>query len=61
MSAVHEDYMCDCCGEPFTLDEWDARETPHDVDCINHPDHPDHVEGEYTNCRCDNNYHAECI
>ena len=52
-----ERYTCDACGKPFTLEEWDARETPHNPDCPNYdPDDDD----EHVNCTCDRNYHSQC-
>lgn len=54
------DYTCDHCGEPFTQEEWDNRETDHSLDCPNHPDNPDWDEDIFIECECDFNYHAYC-
>ena len=51
-----KDYMCNGCGKPFTLKEWEDRATPHDADC---PNSDDDVE-EFIDCTCDNNYHEGC-
>ena len=52
---THENYTCDGCREPFTRDEWDTRETPHEVYCPNYDGEDTHVE-----CDCDRNYHEQC-
>lgn len=58
MTHYWEDYTCDACGKPFSKEQWDARETPHAVDCPNYdPDDDD----EHVDCTCDRNYHAGCF
>jgi len=49
-------YTCDACREPFTAEEWDERDTPHEPDCPNFEQDGDE---EYM-CTCDRNFHATC-
>ena len=58
MSHYWEEYTCDECGDPFTREEWCARETPHHIDCPNYD--PDEDQ-EFVECTCDRNYHAACF
>lgn len=58
MSHYWEEYTCDKCGDPFTREEWCARETPHHIDCPNYD--PDEDQ-EFVECTCDRNYHADCF
>jgi hypothetical protein len=55
-------YTCDGCGKPFTLEEWDARETPHHTDCPNYDLDDDALGDEgFTECTCDRNFHSHCF
>jgi hypothetical protein len=54
-SQTYKDYTCDGCNQPFSQDEWDERETPHEIYCVNFDGQGPHFE-----CDCDRNYHSEC-
>lgn len=49
-------YTCDACRKPFTLEEWDARSTPHEPGCPNFGEDAQ----DWQHCTCDRNFHSSC-